>query len=75
MRHGRDPQPLIAEGNWHGRIIDRPRGQHGFGYDPYFELPDLGRTAAELEAQEKNRISHRGKALRRLLAMLKEGPG
>lgn len=74
MRHGRDPQPLIAEGSWHGRIIDRPRGLHGFGYDPYFELPDLGRTAAELEAQEKNRISHRGKALRRLLAMLKEGP-
>jgi XTP/dITP diphosphohydrolase len=73
MRHGSDPQPLIAEGAWHGQLIDEPRGAAGFGYDPYFLLPDLGRTAAELAPAQKNLVSHRGKALRRLLARLKEG--
>lgn len=73
LRHAEDPEPLIAEGSWQGRLIEEPRGANGFGYDPYFYLPDLGRTAAELDPGEKNRISHRGKALRRLLARLREG--
>ncbi|OGA04651.1 MAG: non-canonical purine NTP pyrophosphatase, RdgB/HAM1 family [Betaproteobacteria bacterium RIFCSPLOWO2_02_FULL_64_12] len=73
MRHAGDPEPLIAEGSWQGVVIDEPRGSNGFGYDPYFHLPDLGKTAAELDARQKNLISHRGKALRRLLAKLKEG--
>jgi XTP/dITP diphosphohydrolase len=72
VRHADDPEPLIAEGRWHGEVIDRPRGAGGFGYDPYFLLPDLGRTAAELEPHEKHAASHRGKALRRLLAILRE---
>ena len=72
LRHADDPEPLIAEGRWHGRIIDTPRGQNGFGYDPYFLLPDLGKTAAELDADSKNAVSHRGKALQKLLSLLKE---
>ncbi len=72
VRHADDPEPLIAEGRWHGEVIDRPRGAGGFGYDPHFLLPDLGRTAAELEPHEKHAVSHRGKALRRLLALLRE---
>ena len=67
-----DPEPLIADARWPGVIIDAPRGSGGFGYDPLFLLPDLGRTAAELDAAEKNRISHRGQALERLLALLRE---
>jgi len=65
-----DPQPLIGEGVWHGEIIDTPRGEHGFGYDPHFLLPDLNQTAAELDPAEKNRISHRARALRELLGKL-----
>ena len=68
-----DPQPLIAEGAWHGEIIATPRGSGGFGYDPYFFLPDLGKTAAELDAAQKNAISHRGVAMCALLARLKDG--
>ena len=68
-----DPEPVIAEGSWSGRIITEPRGTGGFGYDPYFLLPDLGLTAAELSPEQKNLVSHRGKALRRLMARLKEG--
>lgn len=68
-----DPEPLIAEGRWHGRIIAVPRGENGFGYDPYFLLPDLGKTAAELDSASKNAVSHRGLALQRLLALLQEG--
>jgi XTP/dITP diphosphohydrolase len=70
VRHAEDPEPLIAEGRWHGEIIDVPRGHGGFGYDPHFFIPALGRTAAELPPQEKNAISHRGQALRRLIALL-----
>jgi XTP/dITP diphosphohydrolase len=70
IRHAGDPQPLIAEAEWHGEIIDTPRGSGGFGYDPYFLIPELGRTAAELPLDEKNAISHRGKALAVLLARL-----
>jgi XTP/dITP diphosphohydrolase len=70
--HADDPEPLIAEGRWHGEVIDAPRGSGGFGYDPHFLLPELGRTAAELEPHQKHAVSHRGKALRRLLALLRE---
>jgi XTP/dITP diphosphohydrolase len=73
MRHAEDPEPIIAEGSWAGEIVADPRGTNGFGYDPHFFLPDLGKTAAELGQEEKNLISHRGKAMRRLLAKLKEG--
>jgi XTP/dITP diphosphohydrolase len=72
VRRPDDPEPLIAEGRWHGEVIDTPRGSGGFGYDPYFLLPELGRTAAELAPAEKNAVSHRGKALRRLLSLLRE---
>ncbi|WP_126447214.1 RdgB/HAM1 family non-canonical purine NTP pyrophosphatase [Sulfuricystis multivorans] len=71
VHHAEDPQPIICEGEWHGEIIDTPRGQNGFGYDPYFLVPELGLTAAEISAEEKNRRSHRGKALRQLIERLK----
>ncbi len=58
-----DPEPLIAEARWRGEILSQPRGEAGFGYDPLFLLPDLGRTAAELAPEEKNRVSHRGQAM------------
>ena len=67
VRDALDPQPLIAEGVWRGEVVFEPRGTGGFGYDPYFFLPELGRTAAELPMEMKNKISHRGKALARLL--------
>ncbi|MHB1245300.1 MAG: RdgB/HAM1 family non-canonical purine NTP pyrophosphatase [Sulfuriferula sp.] len=73
LRHAEDPQPLIAEGSWHGEIIDTPRGNGGFGYDPYFLVPELGKTGAELAADEKNAISHRGKALLQLVEKLRTG--
>jgi XTP/dITP diphosphohydrolase len=72
VHHADDPEPVIAEGRWLGEVIATPRGVNGFGYDPYFYLPDLGKTAAEIDPAQKNAISHRGKALRRLLAKLKE---
>jgi len=70
VRHADDPEPLIAEGRWQGEIIDAPRGAGGFGYDPHFYLPEFGRTGAELTANEKNAVSHRGKALRELVEKL-----
>src|SRR5260221_4884682 len=73
LRHAEDPEPVIAEGTWAGEIVAEPRGAHGFGYDPHFFLKDFGKTAAELDPAQKNLVSHRGKALRRLLAKLKEG--
>ena len=73
MRHAGDPEPIIAEGSWAGEIVTEPRGSSGFGYDPHFYLRDFGKTAAELDPEQKNLVSHRGKALRRLLAKLKEG--
>ena len=73
VRRADDPRPLIAEGLWHGEIARAPRGTSGFGYDPLFFLPQLGRTAAELAPAEKNRVSHRGRALRKLLELL-HGP-
>jgi XTP/dITP diphosphohydrolase len=74
LRHAADPQPTIADGVWHGKIVPDKRGEGGFGYDPYFFLPDMGKTAAELPMDQKNRISHRGQALARLLARLAENP-
>ena len=70
VRHAADPQPIIADGVWHGSLIEQPRGQGGFGYDPHFFLPRLGKTAAELSAEEKNSLSHRGQALRALINKL-----
>lgn len=76
VRGAGDPEPVIAEGRWHGEITDIGRGAGGFGYDPYFLLPALGRTAAELSPAEKNRLSHRAIAVSLLAARLREGrPG
>jgi XTP/dITP diphosphohydrolase len=70
LRHSDDPRPLIAEGIWRGEIARAPRGRNGFGYDPLFLLPERGLTAAELDPAQKNRISHRGQALAKLLELL-----
>jgi XTP/dITP diphosphohydrolase len=72
VRHADDPQPVIADGVWRGQIVESPRGANGFGYDPHFLIPALGKTTAELEPSEKNAISHRGKALRVLIDKLGE---
>jgi XTP/dITP diphosphohydrolase len=71
VRHADDPQPVIADGRWDGEMIAQARGQGGFGYDPYFWIPSLQKTAAELSAEEKNRLSHRGQALRALIEKLR----
>jgi XTP/dITP diphosphohydrolase len=71
VRHADDPRPLVAEGLWHGEIARAPRGANGFGYDPLFLVPELGKTAAELEPAEKNRLGHRGRALAKLLENLR----
>ncbi|MBI5923364.1 MAG: RdgB/HAM1 family non-canonical purine NTP pyrophosphatase [Betaproteobacteria bacterium] len=73
VRHAQDPQPLIAEGEWHGEIMTAPRGEGGFGYDPLFLVPQLGCSVAELEAAQKNTLSHRGQALQRLIERLRSG--
>ncbi|HQR83291.1 MAG: non-canonical purine NTP pyrophosphatase, RdgB/HAM1 family [Polynucleobacter sp. 24-46-87] len=65
-----DPEPLIVQTRWYGQVVNEAKGSYGFGYDPYFFLPELGCTAAELEPSEKNLISHRGQALRELIAQL-----
>jgi len=65
-----DPEPTIVQTRWYGTLIDDPKGTNGFGYDPYFFLPELGLTAAELEPEKKNAISHRGQALRELIIQL-----
>lgn len=70
LRSADDPAPLIAEGRWHGRILDAPRGANGFGYDPVFLDPASSLGAAELDAATKNRVSHRGIALARLRELL-----
>ncbi|WP_020205023.1 MULTISPECIES: RdgB/HAM1 family non-canonical purine NTP pyrophosphatase [Cupriavidus] len=71
VRHADDPRPVIAEGVWAGEVVDAPRGSAGFGYDPHFLLPQLGKTAAELSAEEKNTISHRAQALKALTERLR----
>ena len=70
VRHADDPQPLIADGEWHGEIVETPRGEGGFGYDPHFFVPSLEQTAAELAPELKNTLSHRAAAMRHLLARL-----
>lgn len=71
-RSADDPQPIIAEGEWHGEIVDQYRGDGGFGYDPLFFVPEFGKTAAELDADTKNRVSHRGRAMQKLIERLPE---
>ena len=71
VRHADDPRPIIAEGIWAGEVVDAPRGNGGFGYDPHFLLPALGKTAAELSADEKNTMSHRALALQDLVTRLR----
>ena len=73
VRHADDPQPLIAEGEWHGEIAHEERGDGGFGYDPMFWLPEFGKMSSELSRDEKHAISHRGKALKVLLEKLRSG--
>jgi len=73
VRHADDPQPVIADGVWAGEISATARGENGFGYDPHFWLPALGKSAAELSSLEKNTVSHRGQALRALVAKLGAG--
>ncbi len=70
MKHAKDPSPIICEGSWEGRIVLEPRGAGGFGYDPYFFVPTHGCTSAELSSEEKNKLSHRGQALRQLVEKL-----
>ena len=70
IQSAHDPEPLIVQTRWHGEIIDSPRGSYGFGYDPYFLIKELGKTAAELEPAQKNKMSHRSQALRELITQL-----
>lgn len=70
MRHADDPEPILAEGRWDGTIVDTPRGVAGFGYDPHFLDGESGLTGAEMQLAQKNERSHRGKAMRALLARL-----
>ena len=74
VRHAEDPLPLIADGQWHGEILLAARGEGGFGYDPLFWVPELEQTAAELDAQLKNTLSHRATAMRHLLTRLQSQP-
>jgi len=76
VKRPEDNTPLVAEGRWQGEIAREPRGTNGFGYDPLFFVEELNKTAAELDPETKNRISHRGKALAKLLLLLEDGnPG
>ena len=70
MAHASDPTPLICQGTWEGRILHKPRGDNGFGYDPVFYVPTHDCSAAELESDVKNQLSHRGQALKKFLALL-----
>lgn len=72
VRSPDDPQPIVADGSWYGEVLDAPRGAGGFGYDPHFLIPSVGLTAAELDAEAKNRASHRGRAMRVLVERLRE---
>lgn len=72
MQHAQDPTPIIAHGIWEGVILSHPQGIGGFGYDPLFFDPVLQRSAAQLSSSEKNRVSHRGKAMRQLIHLLKD---
>ncbi len=74
LEHAEDPTPIICQGTWEGRIVREPRGENGFGYDPVFLVAGRDLTAAELSAEQKNAISHRGQALRKLVVALKAEP-
>jgi XTP/dITP diphosphohydrolase len=71
LRHAQDATPVICQGTWEGRILEAPRGSNGFGYDPLFYVPEQGCSSAELAPETKNRLSHRGQALRQLLEKLR----
>lgn len=71
VRHADDPHPIVADGIWLGEVVDTPRGEHGFGYDPHFYLPEYSLTAAQLDPALKNTVSHRAKALQELLGKIK----
>ena len=71
MRHAEDPTPLICQGTWEGIITTEPQGENGFGYDPIFYVPSHNCSSAQLAAEEKNKLSHRGQALKKLLTALK----
>lgn len=73
LRHADDPTPVICHGRWPGHILEHPRGDGGFGYDPVFLVPETGTSAAELSREDKSRISHRGRALAQLLEQLRAG--
>jgi XTP/dITP diphosphohydrolase len=73
MRHAEDPSPLIADASWEGTILHERSGTNGFGYDPLFFVPTHGTSSAELDPDEKNKISHRGKALQEILRLMREG--
>jgi XTP/dITP diphosphohydrolase len=73
LRHAEDPTPIICQGTWEGRILRIPQGDNGFGYDPVFFVPTHNCSAAELAPSLKNRLSHRGQALRKLVAALRLG--
>jgi XTP/dITP diphosphohydrolase len=75
VRNAGDPEPIIAEGRWDGRIVDAPRGSGGFGYDPHFEDAETGLTGAELPLVQKNALSHRGQAMRALIEKLRREHG
>jgi XTP/dITP diphosphohydrolase len=75
VRNAGDPEPIIAEGRWNGRIVDAPRGSGGFGYDPHFEDAETGLTGAELPLVQKNALSHRGQAMRALIEKLRREHG
>lgn len=70
LRHKNDPTPVICQGKWQGYILTEPQGKNGFGYDPLFYIPELGRTAADLSYEEKKHVSHRGQALKSLIKAL-----
>ena len=72
VRHAEDPQPIIAEGNWYGEILEAPRGNEGFGYDPLFWVPSAALSAAEMSSAAKNQCSHRALAMQQLIARLNE---
>lgn len=74
LRHAEDPSPVICQGTWEGRLLENPRGEGGFGYDPLFFVPELNASAAELDPATKNRLSHRGQAMAKLLAALRSLP-
>lgn len=75
MRRAGDPEPIVVEGRWNGIVIDEARGSGGFGYDPYFLDPQYGLTGAEFALEDKNAVSHRGRAMRLLIARLRDEAG